>query len=136
MPEAVAREHQAIGVDFEGTRLVVAFADPGDDEAVQAVGAATGYEIIPAAAGRYEIQHAIDSVFGPDRCALPSLDERESTRSRTRPRASTSTSCSDGARAAGLGPPPHRGQPAGDPRARRAAAVAGIDRSTARTSGR
>ena len=44
---------------------MVAFPDPGDDAAVQAVGQATGYEIVPAAAGRYEIQHAIDSVFGP-----------------------------------------------------------------------
>ena len=60
-----------IGVDFDGTRLVVAFPDPGDDASVQAVGAATGYEIIPAAAGRYEIQHAIDSVFGP---AVPTLN--------------------------------------------------------------
>ncbi len=65
VPENVAREFQAIGVDFDGARLVVAFPDPGDDAAVQAVGAATGYEVVPAAAGRYEIQHAIDSVFGP-----------------------------------------------------------------------
>jgi twitching motility protein PilT len=70
VPEAVAREFQAIGVDFDGARLVVAFPDPGDDAAVQAVGQATGYEVVPAAAGRYEIQHAIDSVFGP---AVPSL---------------------------------------------------------------
>jgi twitching motility protein PilT len=74
VPEAVAREHVAIGVDFDGARLVVAFTDPGDDAAVQAVGAATGYEIIPAAAGRYEIIHAIDSVFGPDRSEAPSLE--------------------------------------------------------------
>ncbi len=59
------------------TKLVVAFADPGDDDAVQAIGTATGYEIIPAAAGRYEILHAIDSVFGPDRSSAPSLDEPE-----------------------------------------------------------
>ena len=71
VPEAVAREFQVIGVDFDETRLVVAFPDPGDDVAVQAVGQATGYEIVPAAAGRYEIQHAIDSVFGP---AVPALD--------------------------------------------------------------
>jgi twitching motility protein PilT len=50
---------------------VVAFADPGDDVAVQAIGTATGYEVIPAAAGRYEILNAIDSVFGP---AVPLLD--------------------------------------------------------------
>jgi twitching motility protein PilT len=71
VPEGVAREYQAIGVDFDGSRLVVAFPDPGDHAAVQAVGQATGYEIVPAAAGRYEIQHAIDAVFGP---AVPALD--------------------------------------------------------------
>ena len=66
---------------------MVAFPDPGDDASVQAVGAASGYEIIPAAAGRYEIQHAIDSVFGPavpmlhaeDRDVHPVEDEVEGT---------------------------------------------------------
>jgi len=72
VPEEIARRHEAIGVDFDGTRLVVAFPDPGDDAAVQAVGQATGYEIVPAAAGRYEILHAIDSVFGP--AAMPAID--------------------------------------------------------------
>jgi twitching motility protein PilT len=75
IPEAVARERMAIGVAFEGTKMVVAFVDPGDDAAVQAVGSATGYEIIPAAAGRYEILNALDSVFGPDRSSAPSLDQ-------------------------------------------------------------
>ncbi len=70
VPEGIAREFGAIGVDFDGARLVVAFPDPGDDAAVQAVGQATGYEVVPAAAGSYEIQHAIDSVFGP---AVPAL---------------------------------------------------------------
>jgi twitching motility protein PilT len=77
IPEAVAREHCAIGVDFEGTKLVVAFTDPGDDRAVTAVGAASGYEVVPAAAGRYEIVHALDSVFGPQRPDAPSLEEPE-----------------------------------------------------------
>jgi twitching motility protein PilT len=75
IPEAESRARVAVGVGFEDAKLVVAFADPGDDAAVQAIGAATGYEIIPAAAGRYEIQHAIDSVFGPDRSDAPSLDQ-------------------------------------------------------------
>ena len=87
VPEHVAREHLVIGVDFDGAKLVVAFPDPSDDAAVQAVGAASGYEIIPAAAGRYEIQHAIDSVFGPaspslaahDRDVNPVEDEVEGT---------------------------------------------------------
>ncbi len=95
IPEIVARERAAIGVDFEDTKLVVAFADPGDDTAVQAVGAATGYEIIPAAAGRYEILHAIDSVFGPDRSRRAEPRRAASSRlGETSPRASTSTSCS------------------------------------------
>jgi twitching motility protein PilT len=73
VPELVARKHTAIGVDFEGTKLVVAFTDPGDDIAVQEVGSASGYEIVPAAAGRYEILNAIDSVYGthPDAPAIP-----------------------------------------------------------------
>jgi twitching motility protein PilT len=79
IPEAVARERMAIGVAFEGTKMVVAFVDPGDDTAVQAVGTATGYEIIPAAAGRYEILNALDSVFGPDRSHAPSLDQPAAT---------------------------------------------------------
>ena len=126
VPEGVAREYQAIGVDFDGARLVVAFPDPGDDAAVQAVGQATGYEIVPAAAGRYEIQHAIDSVFGP---AVPALDPTGDARrapgrgrGRGHPR---QRPAEEGARAARLGPPPHRRQPAGDPGARRAPAGRG-----------
>ena len=64
IPESIAREHAALGVDFDGPRLVVALADPGDDAAVDAVGRATGYEIVPAAASRYEILHALDQIFG------------------------------------------------------------------------
>ncbi|MGZ6995814.1 MAG: PilT/PilU family type 4a pilus ATPase [Acidimicrobiia bacterium] len=77
IPEAESRARVVVGVGFEDAKLVVAFADPGDDEAVQAIGVATGYEIIAAAAGRYEILHAIDSVYGPDRSGAPRLDEPE-----------------------------------------------------------
>jgi twitching motility protein PilT len=63
VPEHTAREHQALGVDFEDGKLVVAFAEPADDAAVSAVGQATGYEIIPAVADRVELGHAIDMVF-------------------------------------------------------------------------
>src|ERR1700675_1811240 len=41
IPEVEARERVAIGVSFEDAKLVVAFADPGDDAAVQAIGDAT-----------------------------------------------------------------------------------------------
>ena len=64
VPHDVATHHLALGVDFEGHKLVVAFAEPADDEALAAVGAATGYEIIPAVADRSELVRAIEMVFG------------------------------------------------------------------------
>jgi twitching motility protein PilT len=66
VPADIARKYKALGVDFEDRKLVVAFAEPGDDVAVQAVGDATGYEIIPATAGRYELSQAIDMAYGPE----------------------------------------------------------------------
>jgi len=64
VPVDVARRHSAVGVGFEGHKLVVAFADLSDDDAVAAVGAATGYEIIPAVADSAELHHAVDAVYG------------------------------------------------------------------------
>ncbi len=57
--------HRALAVDFEDNKLVVAFAEPNDDLALHAIGAATGYEIIPAVADRNELARAIDQVYGP-----------------------------------------------------------------------
>ena len=47
-------------VDFEDHKLVVAFAEPADDDALAAVGHATSYEVIPAVADRGELMRAID----------------------------------------------------------------------------
>jgi twitching motility protein PilT len=69
VPPDIARRYGALGVDFEDRKLVVAFAEPADDVALQAVGGATGYEIIPATAGRYELAQAIDMVYGVERVA-------------------------------------------------------------------
>jgi twitching motility protein PilT len=77
VPEDVAREQVAVGVDFDGPRLVVAFADPGDDAAVTAVGRATGYEIVAAAGSRYEILHALDQIYGASGSPAPSGDESD-----------------------------------------------------------
>jgi twitching motility protein PilT len=66
IPADVARRYLALGIDFEGTKLVVAFAEPGDDVALQAVGQATGYEIIPAVADRAELVKALESIYGAD----------------------------------------------------------------------
>jgi twitching motility protein PilT len=74
IPEQIAREHVALGVDFENGKLVVAFAEPADDIALNAVGQATGYEIIPAVADRFELVQALDMVFGPPGHDGPQLD--------------------------------------------------------------
>ena len=79
VPEDVARERIAVGVDFDGPRLVVAFADPGDDAAVTAVGRATGYEIVAAAGSRYEILHALDQIYGPAGAGAGSDDDEGSS---------------------------------------------------------
>lgn len=71
VPADVARRYLALGIDFEGPRLIVAFAEPGDDAALQAVGQATGYEIIPAVADRGELAKAIEAVYGPDPDGAP-----------------------------------------------------------------
>jgi twitching motility protein PilT len=60
----LARRWVALPVDFEGHKLVVAFAEPADDEALAAVGAATTYEIIAAVADREELLGAIDMIYG------------------------------------------------------------------------
>jgi twitching motility protein PilT len=64
IPAEVAHRHHALAIDFDGPRLVVAFAEPGDDVAVEAVGRATGYEIVAAVADRAELERAIEMVYG------------------------------------------------------------------------
>jgi twitching motility protein PilT len=61
----LARRWLALPVDFDDHKLVVAFAEPADDEALAAVGAATTYEVIAAVADREELISAIDMIYGP-----------------------------------------------------------------------
>jgi twitching motility protein PilT len=61
----MARQYTAVPVDFEDHKLVVAFAEPADDDAVAAIGQSTTYEIIPAVADRAELTRAIDMIYGP-----------------------------------------------------------------------
>jgi len=61
----MARQYTAVPVDFEDHKLVVAFAEPADDDAVAAIGNSTTYEIIPAVADRAELARAIDMIYGP-----------------------------------------------------------------------
>jgi len=60
----LARKWSALPVDFEDHKLIVAFAEPADDDAVAAVGAATTYEIIAAVADKDELLAAIDMIYG------------------------------------------------------------------------
>jgi len=60
-----ARRLGAVPIDFEGNKLVVAFAEPADDAVLEAVGRATSFEIIPAVADRAELEQALDTIYGP-----------------------------------------------------------------------
>ncbi len=71
IPAEVARRRQALGVDFDGPRLVAAFADPWDEDALAEVAAAAGSEVDAAVAERGELARAIESVYAPDTGAGP-----------------------------------------------------------------
>jgi twitching motility protein PilT len=60
----LARQYVAVPVDFEGQKLVVAFAEPPSDTALTAVGHATSFEVIPAVADRNELMRAIAMIYG------------------------------------------------------------------------
>jgi twitching motility protein PilT len=60
----LARQYVAVPVDFEGHKLVVAFAEPPGDDALTAVGHATSFEVIPAVADRGELMRAIAMIYG------------------------------------------------------------------------
>ena len=59
----LARQYVAVPVDFEGQKLVVAFAEPPSDTALTAVGHATSFEVIPAVADRGELMRAIAMIY-------------------------------------------------------------------------
>jgi twitching motility protein PilT len=61
----LARRFGAVPVDFEDHKLVVAFAEPADDTALDTIGRATSYEVIPAVADRGELNRAIEMIYGP-----------------------------------------------------------------------
>jgi twitching motility protein PilT len=64
LPAELARQYVAVPVDFEGQKLVVAFAEPPGDDALGAVGHATSFEVIPAVADRTELMRAIAMIYG------------------------------------------------------------------------
>jgi twitching motility protein PilT len=68
VPEAVARQHTAIGVEVRGDSVVVAFADPADHVALAevnaAVKAAAELTVLPAGAERQQLLAAIERSYG------------------------------------------------------------------------
>jgi twitching motility protein PilT len=60
----LARQYVAVPVDFEGQKLVVAFAEPPSDAVLTAVGQATSFEVIPAVSDRSELMRAIAMIYG------------------------------------------------------------------------
>ncbi|MDQ1375755.1 MAG: twitching motility protein PilT [Actinomycetota bacterium] len=64
LPPELAQAHLAVGVDFDGDRLVVAMADPSQKDAVAAMEAATGLKIAPAIGARKELQRIVAGMYG------------------------------------------------------------------------
>lgn len=65
LPGEVAWEHQAVALDLEADRLVVAMADPSDNKALTAVEAACGLPLRAVVAPRGEIAEALLAEHGP-----------------------------------------------------------------------
>jgi twitching motility protein PilT len=66
VPAALARRHQAVAVDVDGSQLVVAMADAGDRAAVEEIEAATGWSVAPALAVRSEVGRLLTAMYGPE----------------------------------------------------------------------
>ena len=64
VPEPVARQFTCLGVERRAGGLVVAFADPTDTAALDAVREAVGEDIMPAAAVKGDLLKAISGVYG------------------------------------------------------------------------
>ena len=60
----LAWAHLAVPVDLDGASLVVAMANPSDTAAVDALRAASGWDIVPAIAERTELTRVVQSLYG------------------------------------------------------------------------
>ncbi len=65
IPVGLAQRHLAVAVAREGDRLVVAMADPGDQDVISALEAAVG-PIQPALASRPALERLITAMYGAD----------------------------------------------------------------------
>jgi twitching motility protein PilT len=70
IPADLARSSMAVAIETQADELVVAMADPGDADAVKAIGEATGWKVVPAIAARDDVRRLLDAMYG--RAASPS----------------------------------------------------------------
>jgi type IV pilus assembly protein PilB len=64
IPESLARRYQAIPIKKEGSKLLVAMADPLDYFAIEELRMSTGFRIEPAISSKEELQRAIARHYG------------------------------------------------------------------------
>jgi type IV pilus assembly protein PilB len=64
IPQRLAEQHQVIPLRTEGSKLIVAMADPLDYYAIDELRMSTGYRIEPTIASKDELQRAIKRYYG------------------------------------------------------------------------
>jgi hypothetical protein len=64
IPESVARRHRAVGYAFAGKVLLVAIADPTDDDGLDAVSDAAGRRVRFRVALASEVDAALAEAYG------------------------------------------------------------------------
>jgi twitching motility protein PilT len=65
VPAELAHRHLAAAVALDGSDLVVALADPTDQQALAAIATATGLPVVPAVAVRGELHQLVEAMYGP-----------------------------------------------------------------------
>lgn len=63
VPRRLAERHEALPLDHDGERLVVAFADPGNDKAVEALATAVRVPVLPRVALRADLRDALRDAY-------------------------------------------------------------------------
>ncbi|MCU4184833.1 PilT/PilU family type 4a pilus ATPase [Acidiferrimicrobium sp. IK] len=65
LPEPIARAHRVVVIDIVDDKLLVAIGDPHDQEALNAVKEATGWDALPALVSPADLIRAIEVEYGP-----------------------------------------------------------------------
>ena len=79
VPAELAHRHLAVAVDFDGSDLVVAMVDPGDQDAVAEIEQATAWTVRPAIAVRSELTKVVASMYGSDEVVIAAAVRADSS---------------------------------------------------------